>query len=159
MSEYKRTLEDELDWSLLNQLHNVVLQTSTFCFRTKQICLTVDVAVVGVLLKLTENILDPSIFVAGLFIPLSFWFLDSIGYFYQVKIRGIMDNIRERIKKRNTEQIIAPELSKVIDEDRVKVSQAKKAGNAFFNHSMWLYGLLIAADAFLYGAFCMGAIK
>jgi len=36
MTEYKRTLEDKLDWSLLDQLHNVVIQTGTFCFRTKR---------------------------------------------------------------------------------------------------------------------------
>ncbi|MGK0180042.1 MAG: hypothetical protein ACI8PD_001844, partial [Nitrospinales bacterium] len=78
--EYKKTFEYELDWNLLNQLHNVVLQISTFCFRTKQVCLTVDIAVMGVLIKFTGNTLNDSIFVSGLLIPLGFWFLDSIGF-------------------------------------------------------------------------------
>lgn len=159
MTEYKRTLVDELDWSLLNQLHNVVLQTGTFCFRTKQICLTVDVAVIGVLVKLTESKLDTSIFVAGLLIPISFWFLDSIGYFYQVKLRGMIDNIRNRIAKRNAEKIILSPSETTIEKDRISTSQATKVRTAFFNHSMWLYGLLILIDAILYGSYFIGEIK
>lgn len=159
MTEYKRTLEDELDWSLLDQLHNVVLQTSTFCFRTKQICLTVDIAIVGILIKITDSNLDTSIFVAGLLIPLGFWFLDTIGYFYQVKIRGVMSNIRGRIENRNAEKIILSGNEKIIEDERVKASQIKKVSNAFFNHSMWLYVFLIAADIILYGAYVTGIIK
>ncbi len=30
MTEYTRAVEDDLDWSLLNQLHAVVLQVGTF---------------------------------------------------------------------------------------------------------------------------------
>lgn len=75
MNEYTRTVEDELDWSLLNQLHAVVLQIGTFCFRTKQVCLTVLVGVVGLITALTSDKLDTSIFVAGLLIPTCFWLL------------------------------------------------------------------------------------
>ena len=99
---YAKSFEDELDWNLIEQLHRVVLQTGQFCFRTKQIAITVDIAVIGVLLRFAENRLDPAIFIAGLLIPFCFLLLESVGYFYQVKIRGVMDEIRERLKKRNT---------------------------------------------------------
>jgi hypothetical protein len=69
--EYRKSFEDELDWNLLDELHKVVLQISNFCFYTKQICLTVDVAAIGILIKFTHNKLDTSIFVAGLLIPLA----------------------------------------------------------------------------------------
>ncbi len=82
MVEYTKTFDDELDWELLDQLHKVVLQISTFCFRTKQICLTVLIAVASLLLKFTGDKLDTSVFVAGLVTPLFFWFLDSIAYYY-----------------------------------------------------------------------------
>lgn len=94
MAGYDRTVEDELDWSLLNQLHAVVLQIGSFCFRTKQVCLTVLIAVLGILRAVTSNELDQSFFVAGLLIPVCFWFLDSVAYFYQVKVRGVMDSVR-----------------------------------------------------------------
>lgn len=159
MTEYKRTLEDELDWSLLDQLHKVVLQTSIFCFRTKQICLTIDVAVIGVLIKLSEENLDTSIFLAGFLIPISFWYLDSIGYFYQVKLRGVMNNIRDRIENRSKESIVVTSNSVVIETHRVSTPKIKRIGNAFFNHSMWLYAILATTDVFLYCSYLMGAIK
>ncbi|WP_139218588.1 hypothetical protein [Nitrosomonas aestuarii] len=90
-----RTFQDELDWTLFDQLHRVVLQISGFCFRTKQICLTLVVAVVGLLIKFTDSGLDHSIFVAGAVIPAGFWFLDSVAYFYQSKMRGLMASIEK----------------------------------------------------------------
>jgi len=66
MTEYKRTVEDELDWSLLNQLHSVVLQIGTFCFRTKQVCLTVLIAVLGIIRALDGEAVQQSFFAAGI---------------------------------------------------------------------------------------------
>lgn len=97
--EYKKSFEDEFDWNLLEQLHKVVLQISSFCFRTKQICITIEIALIGLLIKFTNNKLDTSVFIASFVIPLAFWFLDSVAYYYQVKLRGMMNNIQERLKK------------------------------------------------------------
>ena len=35
MKPYVKTLEDELDWKLLDQLHTAVAQISNFCFEIK----------------------------------------------------------------------------------------------------------------------------
>ena len=140
-------LSYELDWQLLDQLHSVVLQISTFCFRTKQICLTVDVAVAGILFKFTDNRLDDAIFVAGLLIPVGFWFLDSVAYFYQVKLRGLMQIIRGELRERNQKNLVqGVEHSPVIAAERLKKTWLGNAWNALVNHSMWLYGILIAVD-------------
>lgn len=159
IAEYKKSLEDELDWNLLDQIHKVVLQTSTFCFRTKQICLTVDAAVVVILIKLTSNKLDESIFVAGLLVPLGFWFLDAIGYFYQVKLRGVMDKIRNRLIKRNSKEIVLTLQSEVIKKERVDIRQISKIWGSFFNHSMWIYVILIFLDITLWFLFIHGVIS
>jgi len=150
-SEYKKSFEDELDWNLIDQLHKVVLQISGFCFRTKQICLTVNIAVIGLLIKFTENKLDKSVFVAGLVVPLAFWFLDSIAYYYQVKVRGTMKEMRENLRNRNVQALIQPQenclqAESVISSKRIHKSNLKNITSAAFNHSMWLYALLIAAD-------------
>ena len=87
--EYKPSFEDALDWNLLEQLDRVVLRISGFSFRTKQLCLAIDIAVIGLLIKFIGNELNQSIFVAGLVILASFWVLDSISYYYQGKIRGV----------------------------------------------------------------------
>ncbi len=159
MTEYTRTVEDELDWSLLNQLHAVVLQIGTFCFRTKQICLTVLVGVVGLITALTSDKLDTSIFVAGLLIPICFWFLDSIAYFYQVKLRGVMDGVRDRIHKRHSESLLRGPNAEVISDERTSRSSVERVRDAFFNHSMWLYYILIIVDISLWAAFKQGAIQ
>lgn len=158
ITEYKKSFEDELDWNLLNQLHKVVLQISTFCFRTKQICLTVEFVVIGLLMKFTENKLDESIFVAGLAIPLCFWFLDGVAYFYQVKLRGVMDNIRDQLHKRNSTSIVADEHRKVIKQKRIARAQLPKIISSFINHSMWFYCLLLCADIILWILFRKGIV-
>lgn len=150
--EYKRTLEDEMDWSLIDQLHKAVLQISSFCFRTKQICLTVTVAVIALLAKFTNNELDQSIFVAGYLIPLFFWFLDGVAYFYQVKLRGIMDDLRVKIRERHS--VLSFSSIDVIDDTRTDALFQDRARDAFFNHSMWLYAILICINTlalFLFG--------
>ncbi len=152
-SEYKKSFEDELDWNLLDQLHKVVLQISSFCFRTKQICFVAEVAVIGLLAKFTKETLDDSMFAAGFFIPLCFWFLDGIAYYYQVKIRGTMNGIQERLIHRNTHHLVHLDSMPVIEKDRFTVPQARKVLNSFFNHSMWFYYILILTDIALWLAF------
>jgi len=158
MTEYSRTVEDDLDWSLLNQFHAVVLQIGTFCFRTKQICLTILIGVIGLIIVLTSDKLDTSIFVAGIVIPVAFWFLDSIAYFYQVKLRGLMESVRERIQQRHSKKSIVGQNSEVITKARISRSPVKNVKNAFFNHSMWLYYILVVIDSVLWGAFTLGTI-
>lgn len=158
MTDYQRTVEDELDWSLVNQLHAVVLQIGTFCFRTKQVCLTVLVGVIGLITALTADKLDTAIFVAGLLIPACFWFLDSVAYFYQVKLRGVMDRVRDRIQKRHSDQLLRGQNSEIISNERIASSSKKKVVDAFFNHSMWLYYILIVTDIVLWSVFSVCTI-
>src|SRR5262245_5614196 len=103
---YTKTFEDELDWKLFDQLHGVVSQISSFCFETKKFCVTTEFVVLTLMFKFTADKLDHSLFVAGLVIPLSFWFLDAVGYYYQVKLRGMMESIRVRLGDRNSRQIV-----------------------------------------------------
>lgn len=158
MAEYERSIEDDLDWSLLDQLHSVVLQIGTFCFRTKQVCLTVLTAVVALIATFTDDTLDHSIFVAAVVIPICFWLLDSIAYFYQVKIRGMMDGIRDRIHNRHAAGVLRGPDLEVISNDRTDRRIALRLWDALFNHSMWLYPVLIIVDLFLWRAFSSGTI-
>lgn len=159
MNKYEKTLEDELDWNLLNQLHNVVLQLSNFTYHTKQICLTVEIGITGLLFNLTGNKLDVSVFIASLIIALSFWFLDSVAYYYQVKIRSGMTQIQEKIRARNKEKIIySGDFKRIIEEERITRSQLRKFFDAFFNNSMWFYYLLVGIILILWYLFIAGFI-
>lgn len=150
---YSKSFEDELDWTLLDQLHKVVLQIGTFCFRTKQICITVEIAIVGLLIKFTDNELDSSVFVAGGLIPLAFWFLDGVAYYYQVKLRAVMTGIQGRLQRRNVEAIVAPTFEPIIAETRIKARRFQILLSAFVNHSMWLYAILVGVDAGLWACY------
>ena len=149
----------DLDWSLLDQLHAVVIQIGTFCFRTKQVCLTVLVGVVGLIATFTSERLDQSIFVAVAVITACFWFLDAVGYYYQVKLRGIMDGVRDRIHKRHAEGVLRGPDSEIIADSRVQRAAGLRLVDAFFNHSMWLYLFLLVLDLVLWRCFTAGVIR
>lgn len=153
---YTKSLQDELDWKLLDQLYGVVSQISNFCFETKKFCLTTEFVVLAFMAKFTKDTLDHSIFIAGLVIPLCFWFLDAVAYFYQVKLRGTMEVIRHRLAREPGTTIL---VAGVIAPERATSPWMRRIFGAFLNHSMWLYAVLIVADLavwYLYGA---GVIK
>ncbi|QPR86228.1 hypothetical protein [Aeromonas hydrophila] len=159
MKPYVKTLEDELDWKLLDQLHTAVAQISNFCFEIKKFCVTTLLAVLMFVLKFTSDKLDESIFIAGFLITFCFWFLDSTAYFYQVKLRGMMEAICEQLAARKQQRLVIHRKGSVIESSRVSAPIHKRILGAGFNHSMWIYALLILIDGFLLGLFKYGVIK
>lgn len=147
---YTKSLDDELDWKLLDQLYGVVSQISNFCFETKKFCVTTEFVVLTLLAKFTTDKLDHSLFVAAFVIPVCFWFLDAVAYYYQVSIRGAMDALRERIKDRNEDCLITTSGIPVIAPERVNKPPWQRIYDAAFNHSMWMYGFLIGADVLVW---------
>ncbi|MEI6708505.1 MAG: hypothetical protein WCK96_15380 [Methylococcales bacterium] len=140
---YVKSLDDELDWKLLDQLFGIVSQISNFCFETKKFCVTTEFIVLTLFAKFTTDKLDTSLFVTGLVIPICFWFLDSVAYYYQAKLRGMMEAIQNRIKDRHKEQLIIIS-SKPIE--RINKPWWSKVFDAVINHSMWIYAFLIIID-------------
>lgn len=154
-------MQDELDWKLLDQLHGAVIQISSFCFEIKKFCVSTLFVVLTLLVRFTGDQLDASIFVTPLVVSLSFWFLDATGYYYQVKLRGTMDSIRDRLAaKERVQLLISPgERFRVIESERVNEPPLLRVLHAGFNHSMWIYGLLIAVDLALWAAWRLEAIQ
>ena len=153
---YTRSLDDELDWKRLDQLYGVVTQLSGVCFETKKFCVTTEFVILALLAKLTDGALDRAFFIAGAGIPLGFWFLDSVAYFYQVKLRGAMDDAYDRIRERNRRHLIDGAGALVISQERVARPTARRVADAVLNHSMWLYALLLVADLVVWNAFRLG---
>jgi hypothetical protein len=156
---YTKSLNDELDWKLLDQLHGAVSQISSFCFEIKKFCVTTLFVVLAFIIKFTSDKLDHSIFVTGLIIPLCFWFLDATGYFYQVKLRGMMDAIRERLASDHSTKLIVSLSAKVIEPSRVKAPLCKRILAAGFNHSMWVYVMLLMINFSIWGLYHLSIIK
>lgn len=141
-NDEKKQLENQLDLKLIDQLHSVVLQISNFCFEVKKFCISILFTVIGIILTVTDKKLDHSIFFAGIIIPLSFWGLDSIGYYYQTKLRQQMGKISHKLLNSNGTTLISSNLYqsiplKIEGKEKVSVSES------FFNHSMWMYFILI----------------
>ncbi|NBQ68716.1 MAG: hypothetical protein EBU46_07760 [Nitrosomonadaceae bacterium] len=70
-----------------------------------------------------------------------------------------MEGIRDRIKKRNENQLITTSGVPVIATNRVNKPPLNRIYDAAINHSMWLYGFLIVADLIAWGLYTEGAIK
>lgn len=161
--QYVKSLKDEIDWKVIDQLHAAVAQISGFCFEAKKLCVTVEFVVVGVIATFTKDAsgnpeLDHSIFVAAFLIPLFFWILDAVGYFYQEKIRSKMEKIQERILQRNGFDR-SSDTNPFMGDKRISRSGKSKVFFAIFNHSMWLYWLLIFVSAMVWAMYFLGAIS
>lgn len=160
---YTKSLEDELDWKILDQLHSAVSQISGFCFEAKKLCVSIEFVVIGIIATFTKNdkgspALDHSIFIAAFLIPLCFWFLDSVGYYYQAKLRSSMEKIRRDIAGRNEKKQIIASGQPFIAKERTGLSQFAMVKRACINHSMWLYGLMIVVDITTWVLYCKGVI-
>lgn len=155
---YVKSLDDELDWKVIDQLHSVVSQISGFCFEAKKLCVSVAFVVVAVIATFTSDKVDHAVFVAGAAIPLCFWFLDSIGYYYQVKLRAAMNGLRQQISARNSTKLVVAGGADFIEKKRADAPQLNRVLSSFFNHSMWLYPIMIGADLIVWRLFCTGAI-
>ncbi|WP_186021436.1 hypothetical protein [Burkholderia gladioli] len=156
---FDKSLQDELDLKLLDQLAGTVSQISSFCFETKKFCITTEFVVMTLLVKFTENKLDRSIFVSGIAIPFCFWFLDSVAYFYQVRLRGKMAAVQDGMVLRNGGVAAKYDESAVIEKSRINKSRFKLIKSAAINHSMWTYVLLAGIDALTWILFGVGVIQ
>ena len=83
----------------IDQLDSAILQFSRNTLATKKICASLLVGIAALILKLTNNNLDFSIYISSFITLLIFWVIDSNSYYYQRKLRiRISENIAKEIK-------------------------------------------------------------
>jgi len=109
MNEYKKSLEDTIDWAIIDQLHAATARFSATCTEVKKIYISVLAIVVPLILQLSGNEqdkfqLDYSLFISIYVITPIFWYLDSYSYYYQEFLRSVIDERFKKIKKRNLNQ-------------------------------------------------------
>ena len=78
MKEYKRTLEDEIDWKVIDQLHTATVNFSSTSLELKKLFFVMVGIAVPSLIKLAGDKLDLSLFVTLYILTFTFWFIDSI---------------------------------------------------------------------------------
>jgi len=157
---YQKNLADEIDFKVVDQLHTAVSQISGFCFEIKKFCIATLFIVLTFIAKFTQDSLDSSIFISSYCMIFSFWFLDSVAYYYQVKLRGKMLSTIDSIKIRNSESDINNESKDfIIDKKRIDIKTIKKVFFAGINHSMWLYLILLIFTVIAHMLYSNGLIK
>lgn len=127
---------DELDTLRIDQLHAATLKASDSCFELKKLCATSVVAVGTLISVFTNKALNTGVFAAGLAVIASFWLADTVGYYYQRRLRSIMDRlILARGQRSSPPYVFTP---------------ASKVGplKAAFNGSMVFYLLLAVLVGF-----------
>lgn len=112
MKEYKRTLEDEIDWKIIDQLHTATVNFSATSLELKKLFFVLVGIAVPSLIKLSGDKLDLSLFITLYILTFTFWFMDSFTYFYQEKLREKMNTHFTEIKNRNKENLILPDTIK-----------------------------------------------
>ena len=123
----------------IDQLHNATLNISKQCFEIKKLCLTIELTALTFTLNFTSNTYDCCLFIAflGLIIPLIFWILDSLTYYYQDVLRYRMLEIENVVRKKNN-------LPK--EKNRHKRSTCCRLYHSAFNRSQILYCILGISD-------------
>ena len=99
--EYKKSCEDELELIEIQQLHEATLQISKSCFEFKKLSVGLIGAAIAVLVKLSGNELNHSLFFIPLLICFGFWVADFTAYYYQRSTRSVMNSKLSSIAQRN----------------------------------------------------------
>ena len=139
----EKTLNIELNLKQIDQLHNVTSQLSSFCFEIKKTCIATIFIVLTLVITFTDKKLDLSIFIISYITILCFWFLDGTAYFYQVKLRTMMNAKFDKVRKLSGE---SDESGGVID-DRGEKTIYKQLLSTSLNPSMILYYILIVLNS------------
>jgi len=82
----------------IDQLDSAILQFSKNTLITKRICASLLVAIIAIIMKVTDNKLDFSIYVASAITLLVFWIIDAHSYYYQRLLRIRMSKIVKELK-------------------------------------------------------------
>ena len=129
MSGYNKSCLDEIDFEKVEQMHAAALQISKTCFDFKKLCVTFLGVSMAFLIKFTSSKIDHSLFIIGLILIVGFWISDATAYYYQRKLRHLIDSRFKEIAIRN---------NKLYDLD----ASIPSVQQSMFNSSMWLYYIL-----------------
>lgn len=160
-NQYKKSLEDEIDWKVIDQLHAATINFSSTSLELKKLFFVLLGISVPTLVKLAKDKLDLSLFITIYILALSFWSLDSFTYFYQEKLRDKMDDIFSRIKSRNQEKVIISSFpTESLEEYTIEADRTsnKRVSRSIWNPSVKFYLVMIILNSIAFFLFLWGII-
>lgn len=130
-------IDQTLKLKEIDQLDSAILQFSRNTLATKKICASLLVGIAALIIRLTDNNLDYSIYISSFITLLIFWVIDSNSYYYQRKLRIRMTEIVNELKDN---KLILNGFGMPLENK--ETSSWKKA---FFNESQlfYLFGLIV----------------
>lgn len=93
-------IDSEIDWKIIDQLHNAVLNFSKNSMQAKKIMFTLLGFFVAAMIQAPTLYMIVKWFPVVIGIVVLFWAFDSYTYYYQEKLRAAMDARFEAIKRR-----------------------------------------------------------
>lgn len=113
-SEKPRDIDSEIDWKIIDQLHNAVLNFSRNSMQAKKIMFTLLGIFVAAMLQAPSLCAVTRWFPVVIAIVALFWAFDASTYYYQEKLRALMDVRFKALKKRystelNTDDFTLPD--------------------------------------------------
>jgi hypothetical protein len=157
--EYKKSFEDEVDWTIIDQLHSATSRFSTASIELKKMFIILIGISIPAIIKLTDSKLDESLFVTIYVLTFTFWYLDGFTYFYQENLRAKMDERFEKLKRKNTVSATEDENSETdeytLPDDRKK---SDRWSRAFLNSSVRIYQIFFILNTIAFVLFIKGII-
>lgn len=98
--EKPHDIDSEIDWKIIDQLHNAVLNFSKNSMQAKKIMFTLLGIFFAAMLQAPSFCAIIKWFPVVIGIIILFWAFDAYTYFYQEKLRAAMDERFAAIKKR-----------------------------------------------------------
>lgn len=153
MTEYKKTFEDEVDWKIIDQLHNVTNKFSSSSLEFKKIYFVILGISIPIIFKLCGEKFDISLLFSPLIVSIFFWFLDSFTYYYQEKLREKMDTHFEKLRIRNNPISIIEDHKQILHRKEYTLENKRTSHNrifrSIFNNSSAFYPTLIILNLIL----------
>lgn len=140
--EKDKNIENEINWKIIDQLHNATSNFSKSSLEIKKLLFVVIGISTPLIISLCNNELDKSLFISFYFFIIPFWILDSFTYYYQEKLRDKMDERFNSISKRNERKSFEYNMIEyTLPNNRTK---KKRIARSLFNLShLAFYGSLI----------------
>lgn len=135
--EYKRSLEDEIIWKDIDQLHAATNNFSSKSLEIRKIYFTLIGIGVPTIYKINNNNFEEVILLFLFGLTLLFWLLDSQTYYYQKKLRFKINENFIKLRSNNN------------NNNNNNESEKQSIRKALFNGSQWMYYIGLLACLYL----------
>lgn len=137
-TETSRDIDSEIDWKIIDQLHNAVLNFSKNSMNAKSIMFTLIGVIVAALLK-NERSFGCNERLLLIIVVILFWLYDSFTYYYQEKLRSQIDVRFHSLKKRHASKELNDEFT--LPDNRSSCGRVWRS--LFWNYSILFYLIIL----------------